>query len=123
MHLNINETVWHREISLKLQEYLQSCEQYLTDNDNMFLDRLQGEVLRVLPNQCSWHFKAFHFSSMDTEEIIKQLSWTGILDSSVPNVIYAFAASVFSHPWSKKSKWVIIAYIESLFYNSIKPTV
>ncbi|KAI8846664.1 hypothetical protein BC829DRAFT_261345 [Chytridium lagenaria] len=75
---------------------------------------VQEEMLGLLPDGHWWRGCVFHFKDSDVEAIMDQLVSSGLLDGSVPDVMYVCAARVFHHPLGMSSVWVGVGYISDI---------
>eukprot|EP00026_Physarum_polycephalum_P000898 Phypoly_transcript_00899.p1 GENE.Phypoly_transcript_00899~~Phypoly_transcript_00899.p1 ORF type:complete len:611 (+),score=61.71 Phypoly_transcript_00899:2035-3867(+) len=119
-----------QEATTKCEAQLQSQSYQLVNSDqhenqpnhqkllNNVLAWAESEILAVLPDHHSWVGKPYHFYHSNLDEIMHQLVWTGILDCTVPQALYAVGAQIFDYPWGLKSVWVYIGYCTDLFHGT-----
>ena len=74
-------------------------------------DVLDENLLPFVPDHHIWFGRPLHFTSSHHHDILAQLRWTGMLDYSIPNVLYALACKIFPYAWGLESVWVYLGYL------------
>lgn len=121
--LKVPETAFFSPICKILQNATKQCEELMHKKEpgnrveQEFINMVDKEILSVLPDHHSWFGRPYHFYHSNVDEIIKQIEWTGIINCSVPQALYAVGAQVFNYPWGLQSVWVYVGYTFDLFYD------
>ncbi|KAJ3325057.1 hypothetical protein HDU76_013262 [Blyttiomyces sp. JEL0837] len=100
----------------KLSKVVSASQTFLKDNSLLELDanlprEIAEDLLEFLPPRHAYKGYVLHFKDVDLEAIVDQLVSTGILDASVPGMMWVVAARVFHQPFGMASVWVGIGFM------------
>lgn len=79
-----------------------------------FGEQMLEKVLSSLPDGTCWHGQVYHFRNASAEDLLRWLSWMGVLDCSTPGVQYAIATLVVQHRLGLASSYLCLGYMEKV---------